>query len=126
MRQPHSLTKFDIEQCDSFGKRIAMHISLGNFNAARDVLEKAELELTGKSLRLPAMELPLAAIGLAVKTVNAIEKHLGAIYVGELVRRFTPKQLELQANIGRRTVQEVRLRLEELGVEWDDEYEDAV
>ena len=79
--------RYDFEQCARLGRRVGVLLSRGNLEAARESLEFAWDELSGRK-RVVAGEYPVVRIpGLSIRDVNALEHYLQATFVADLCGR---------------------------------------
>ena len=79
--------RYDFEQCARLGRRVGVLLSRGNLEAARESLEFAWDELSGRK-RVVAGEYPVVRIpGLSIRDVNALDHYLQATFVADLCGR---------------------------------------
>ncbi len=101
-------------RAEQFGAMIAVHLEYDRREHCGRVLARAFAEIErGSDLEDPAVgeprEVPIAAIGLPVRTVNRLEE--AGLWTCQQVIDATDPQLEALSNLGRTTVGEIRRTL---------------
>ena len=106
----HSSHEFTLDsdalaRCENYSRAIQIHLSQGNYAAARSVVRRAEVELEGGNDGVKLSERPLCDL-LPIRLANALEKSFNAVYVADLVRVNVDEMLVVP-NIGFKSVNEI-------------------
>lgn len=81
----HVLSKERLEATSTLAARIHLAVSNGFWDRARELVDLGEREEQQATSGEPLLSTPLAALGILTRDLNALEDHLGATTVGELL-----------------------------------------
>ena len=105
----------DIELCDHICNRIAVLLARGNYDGAFYTLKKAiEEELVEQTIEFDTMAI-MEIESIDVRLANALEKHLGVIFLRDL-RGISPDDIREMPNISHGGVLQVSDALKSLGL----------